>query len=203
MHCARAHVQARSAYRIECTARQRPLNRRGALTAWRPEPQPGASTAHCIEAGASTSRISRPKSGTNSTFASATARKGSNSSNGSTPNPKSQRSSTRSSTEPHFRPKPPRLTGEVLVEGKERAEPSIPGLCSHKITRITLIALIHPHAHVLVTHPKALRRSRTKWQRCLATEPPASPSIPSSSPKALLFTLIALITRSHLVTLSP
>jgi signal peptidase I len=63
MHGARAHGQARSAYRIEAgastadcterTARRRTLKYCGALTAWRQEPQPGASTAISMEAGAS------------------------------------------------------------------------------------------------------------------------------------------------------
>ena len=45
MHRAKAlsPIPSRSANRIECTARQRSLTFRGALTAWRPEPQPGAS----------------------------------------------------------------------------------------------------------------------------------------------------------------
>jgi hypothetical protein len=44
MHCARARIlDPRSAHRMECTARKRPSNRRGAPTAWRQEPQPGAS----------------------------------------------------------------------------------------------------------------------------------------------------------------
>jgi hypothetical protein len=83
IHRATAHVQTRSAFCIECTAQQRSLNRRGmhraeahtliprsaicieagasTLTAWRPEPQPGASTANGIAAGAATLTAWRPE----------------------------------------------------------------------------------------------------------------------------------------------
>jgi hypothetical protein len=49
MHCAEAPSLARSADCIERTARRRALKYCGALTAWRQEPQPGASTANRME----------------------------------------------------------------------------------------------------------------------------------------------------------
>jgi hypothetical protein len=68
MHGARAHAHARSAYCIACTTRQSSLDRRGAPTAWRPEPQPGASTGDSIAAGAAIrslkfTRSAAPQSG--------------------------------------------------------------------------------------------------------------------------------------------